>query len=124
MPHEQLGERARAVLDGIYREEIVAWRSLFEERVNQGRATTDISQAARAATFRAVQTLVDIDEAILGLLDESGAVTFAEQAVPSNYDVIDEIAARVIATGGRVIGVRKTDIPRKEALAAILRYDA
>ena len=125
MSDGQLGERARAILDRIYREEIVAWSSLFEDRANQGRATTDISQAARAATFGAVQTLlVDIDEVIPGELDQSGAVIFAGQADPSNHDLVDEIATRVIATGGRVIGVRKTDIPRSEPLAAILRYAA
>ena len=35
-----------------------------------------------------------------------------------------EIATRVIAAGGRVIGVRKADIPRGAPLAAILRYPA
>jgi hypothetical protein len=35
--------------------------------------------------------------------------------------LVDEIATRVIATGGRVMGVRKADIPRVAALAAILR---
>jgi len=121
----QLGERARAILDGIYREKVVAWRSLFEERANEGRATTDISQAARAATFGAVQSLlVDIDEVIWGQLDQSGVVTLAGKADPSNYDLTDEIVARVIATGGHVIGVRKTDIPRNQSLAAILRYAA
>lgn len=125
MSDGQLGERARAILDEVYREQIVTWRSLFEERANQGRATTDISQAARAATFGAVQTLlVDIDEAIPGQLDQNGVVTFAGEAGPSHYDLIDEIVARVIATGGRVIGVRRTDIPKNESLAAILRYAA
>ena len=119
----ELGERARTILDRIYRDEVAAWRGLFEERANQGRATTDIAQAARAATFGAVQALmVDIDEVIPGQLDQNGAVIFAEQAEPPNYDLVDEIAARVIATGGRVIGVRKADIPRSEALAVILRY--
>jgi Bacterial archaeo-eukaryotic release factor family 11 len=123
MSDGQLGDRARAVLDEIYRNEVAAWRSLFEERSNQGRATTDISQAARAATFGAVQSLlVDIDEVIPGQIDRAGAISFAEEAVAPNYDLIDEIATRVIATSGRVIGVRKADIPRSEALAAILRY--
>jgi hypothetical protein len=45
-----------------------------------------------------------------------------EQASASNYGLVDEIANRVIATGGRIIGVRKADIPRSESLAAILRY--
>ena len=53
MAEAQLGDRARAVLDGIYRDELTAWRTLFEARANQGRATTDIAQAARAAIGRA-----------------------------------------------------------------------
>lgn len=123
MTEAELGERARAVLDGIYRDELAAWRSLFEVRSNQARATTDIAQAARAATAGAVDLmLVDIDEVVRGRIDEDGAVVFAQQANASNYDLVDEIATRVITTGGRVIGVRKADIPRAAALSAILRY--
>jgi hypothetical protein len=119
----QLGERARTILDGIYRDELAAWRSLFEARASQGRTTTDIAQAARAATMGSVDSvLVDIDAAIPGRIDERGAVVFAEHASASNYGLVDEIATRVIATGGRVIGVRKADIPQGESLAAILRY--
>lgn len=119
----QLGERARNILDGLYREEVAAWRRLFEARENQGRATTDIAQAARAATMGAVDSiLVDIDEVIPGRIDDAGGVIFAEQASTTNYGLVDEIAGRVIATGGRVVGVRKADIPRGEPLAAILRY--
>lgn len=119
----ELGERARAVLDGLYRQEIAAWGSLFEARASQGRATTDIAQAARAATMGAVDSmLVDIDEVVSGRIDQDGGVVFADQATASNYDLVDEIATRVIATGGRAIGVRKADIPRGAALALILRY--
>lgn len=119
----QLGQRARTILDGIYREELAAWRSLFEARIGEGRAITDIAQAARAATMGAVDSaLVDIDETIRGCINERGAVVFAEQASASNYDLVDEIATRVMATGGRVISVRKADLPKGESLAAILRY--
>lgn len=123
MTDAQLGERARTVLDGIYRDELVAWRRLFEARASQGRATTDISQAARAATIGAVDSvLLDIDEVIPGHIDDRGAIVFSDHASASNYGLVDEIATRVIATGGRVIGVRKADIPGGESLAAILRY--
>jgi hypothetical protein len=119
----QLSQRARTILDGVYREELAAWRSLFEVRIGEARATTDIAQAARAATMGAVDSaLVDIDGTIRGRIDERGAVVFAEQSSASNYGLVDEIATRVIATGGRVIGVRKADIPQGESLAAILRY--
>ena len=123
MTEAQLGDRARAVLDGIYRNELTAWRTLFEARANQGRATTDIAQAARAATVGAVDSmLMDIDETLPGRIAEDGAVVFAEEPTATNYDLVDEIATRVITTGGRVIGVRKAEIPRAAALAAMLRY--
>ena len=125
MTDAQLDERARTVLDGLYRDEVADWRRLFEARENQGRATTDIAQAARAATMGAVESmLADIDQVIPGRIDDAGGVTFAEETNATSYGLIDEIAARVIATGGRVIAVRKADIPRGEPLAAILRYPA
>jgi hypothetical protein len=61
-------------------------------------------------------------EYIPGRIDEDGAVVFAEQANASTYDLVDEIATRVITPAGRVIGVRKADIPRSAAPAVILRY--
>jgi hypothetical protein len=125
MTDAQLGERARAILDGLYRDEIAAWNRLFEARANQGRATTDIAVAARAATVGAVTSmLVDIDRVIPEEIDENGAVTFAEQASAATYDLVDEIASRVIVAGGRVIGGRQRDLPSGEVLAAILRYPA
>jgi release factor family 11 len=123
MTEAQLGDRARAILDGIYRDELALWRDRFETRSGQGRASTDVAQAARAATIGAVESmLADIDEVVPGRIGEDGTVAFAEQANASNYDLIDEIATRVIATGGQVIGVRKADIPQLAALAVILRY--
>ncbi|MBV8336502.1 MAG: hypothetical protein JO358_13885 [Alphaproteobacteria bacterium] len=123
MTEAQLGDRARTVLDGIYRDELTAWRTLFEARANQGRATTDVAQAARAATAGAVDSmLMDIDETLSGRIADDGAVVFAEQPTATNSDLVDEIATRVITTGGRVIGVRKAEIPRAAALAAMLRY--
>jgi len=35
---------------------------------------------------------------------------------------VDEIARRVWLNGGRVLAVRRDDIPRKSPAAAILRY--
>jgi hypothetical protein len=123
MTEAQLGDRARAILDRIYRDELVVWRDRFETRSNQGRASTDLAHAARAATIGAVDSmLADIDEVVPGRIGEDGAVAFAEQSNASTYDLIDEIATRVITTGGRVIGVRKADIPQLAALAVILRY--
>src|SRR5262249_31566460 len=123
MTEAQLGDRARAVLDGIYRDELTAWRTLFEARANQGRATTDIAQAARAATVGPVgSVLIDSDETLTGRIAADGTAAFAGHPTAANQDLVDEIATRVITPGGRVIGVRKAEIPRAAALAAMLRY--
>lgn len=120
----EVAARARSVLDDLYRDEIAAFASRFEARESQGRTTTDIAQAARAATYGAIETLlVDIDEVVPGTVSEmDGSTTFADRPSAGCYGVVDEIARRVIHAGGRVLGVRKTDIPGGKSLAAVLRY--
>jgi hypothetical protein len=124
MTDAELAERARPVLDGLYRDEVMAFAGLFERREKQGRATADIAQAGRAATYGAVETmLMDIDEVVPGTVDETdGSVDFADADSADSYGVVDEIAGRVILSGGRVLGVRKADIPGGKSLAAVLRY--
>ena len=119
-----LAAAARLLLDRIYAGELAEFASLFATRAAEHRATTDIAQAARAATFGAVQTLlVDIDETVIGTVDEaSGAVHFADRPGKDSYGVIDEIAGRALATGAKVLAVRKADIPGGAQLAAILRF--
>lgn len=120
----ELAQRARAVLDGLHRERIATWAERFAAREGQGRTTTDVAHAARAATFGTIDSLlVDIDEVIPGTVDEtSGAVTFADAASAASYGVADEIARRVILSRGQVLAVRRDDIPERKPLAAILRY--
>ncbi len=127
-PEEQseaeLATAARSVLDGLYRDQIAKWTALFNQRANEGRAGTDLAQVARAATFGAVQSLlVDMDQVIPGTIDETdGTLTLADGAGASTYGVVDEIARRVLLSGGQVLSVRQGDIPRGQPLAAILRY--
>jgi hypothetical protein len=120
----ELAAAARTVLDGLYRDEISGWHALFSQRSESGRGSTDIAQVARAATFGAVESLlVDMDQALPGTVDETdGSVHFAEQAGADSYAVVDEIARRVLLSGGKVLSVRQADIPAGKPLAAVLRY--
>lgn len=97
---------------------------LFARRLKQGRATTDIAHAARAATFGAVAAIAaDIDTHVPGLVDdEDGTVTFAAAASAETHGVIDQIVIRTFLAGGRVLALRRDEIPGGGELAAILRY--
>lgn len=122
-PDQELAAAARPIIDGIHAGMIDAFAALFAEREPQRRATTDISYAARAATYGAIDTLlVDMDATIPGYVNEEGGVTFEGRPDAHNYGVIDEIARRTLATGGRVLAVRRADIPGFGELAAVLRY--
>jgi hypothetical protein len=120
----ELATAARSVLDGIYAHELDAMLALFERRRQQGRATTDVADAARAATFGAVeQLLVDIDAAVPGTVDEAdGRITLGEGRPEQTYGVVDEIAKRALLSGARLLGVRAADLPDGAPLAATLRY--
>ncbi len=119
-----LAADARGVLDGIYAADLAALADLYGQRGNEGRATADIAQAARAATFGAIDTLiVDMDAVIPGTVaDSDGAVTFAETDDAVSYGIVDEITARALRAGARIVAARQPDVPGGGALAAILRY--
>jgi hypothetical protein len=121
-PDAEIAQAARPILDAHYQHQLAELRKRFDRAAGANRATTDIADAARAATFGNVETLlIDIEETIPGTVDEeTGAVSFAE-ADAVNYGVGDEIARRASQTGARVLGVRKADLPDGKPLAAILR---
>lgn len=120
----ELADAARQVLDARYARKLADFSTLFDTRAGQNRATTDLSDAARAATFGAIDTLlIDIDSVVHGLVDEdTGAIAFSEAPDAVDYGIVDEIAGRALASGANVMAVRRQDLPREGDLAAILRY--
>jgi hypothetical protein len=120
----QLAENARPLLDDRHAMTILRMRSLHERRAHQGRATMDVSTAARAAAYGAIETLlVDIDRVLPGTLDaESGAVAFADEEGPASYDVLDAIVVLAMAAGAEVVAARASELPPGAPLAASLRY--
>ena len=120
----ELAEAARGVLDELYADDLGELRSRYEERVPQGRASDDLAAIARAATFGAVETaFVDMDETVPGFVDEEdGTLRLDDAGDAVNYGVVDEIARRVLLTRGRVLAVRREEIPGDGPAAAILSY--
>ena len=91
-------------------------KALYVKREAEGRATADVAQAARAATFGAIDTLLfDMDASEAGTIsEEDGSVTFGKPG-PGTYGIVDEIAGRALATGAKVMAVRKPDLPAGDA---------
>ena len=121
----ELATAAREVFDALHQSQIADWQDLYRARLNEDRATSDLVRAARAATYGAVGSLlVDMDQAVHGTVDEAdGRVVFAESAGADSYGVADEVARRVLGSGGQVLAVRAADMPEPgQPVAAILRW--
>lgn len=122
MSDDDLATAARGVLDQLHRAELTAIHARFAALANSGRTTTDVAEAARAATAGAVELmLADIDEVLSGTVDEQGKVTRSAAPTATEYGVVDEIANRAFMSGARVLGVRRADVPSGGSVAAILR---
>lgn len=112
---------ARAVLDRIHAAELAKLVERFQQRVGQGRTATDLADVARAATYGAIDVLiVDIGSEVTGTVSDEGELTLGDG--PGTYNVVDEVARRVVATRGRVVAVRADEVPGGTAVAATLRY--
>ncbi|MEO1114787.1 MAG: hypothetical protein AAFY05_20735 [Pseudomonadota bacterium] len=120
----EIASAARQLIDGFYEDLLNGVRETYASRVSDRRASDSVSEVARLATFGAVETLlVDMEADVPGKIDEaSGEAVFSEVAGPDSYDVLSEIASRVIQTGGDVVSVRRKDLPGSTPLAALLRY--
>ncbi len=123
-PDADLVLSARSVLDQLHASQLQALHELYQRRGAEGRAAQDIADVARAATRGAVEVVfVDIDEVIPGSVDETtGALTLGATDDAASYGVVDEIAQRLWLSGGRVLAVRRDDVPGRNSVAAILRY--
>ncbi|WP_280236884.1 hypothetical protein [Nocardia cyriacigeorgica] len=121
---QELADRSREILDRHYAAQLAELAALVDKRRGEGRASTDIADLARAATFGNVDTLlVDIDASVPGAISaDDGAVTFDTSADTETPGVLDEICRRVLLSSGRVLAVRAEDMPGGAQIAGILRY--
>ncbi|MFC4224713.1 baeRF11 domain-containing protein [Lysinibacter cavernae] len=119
-----LAASARHILDDIYAAELAQLKDTMASRAAHGRAVTDLSDVARAATFGAVETLfVDIDQAVPGFVDdESGAITLDSSDDARNYGVVDEVLRRALLSSASIFAVRSGDMPGGGAVAASVRF--
>ncbi|MEL0627063.1 hypothetical protein V6245_08915 [Salinibacterium amurskyense] len=119
---EDLEVRGRAILAESHAKELESWRSSFGNKRSNGVASSQLSDVAHAATAGLVDTLLfDLESTDEGDIDEYGTVKFASEPGPTTYGLVDEIAARVLRTGGTVKAVRSDDLPDDSPVAATFR---
>ena len=120
----ELSAAARPILDEMYAEQLRSVLDEIEGRRSHGRAVSDLSDIARAATFGAVDTLLfDFEHVVPGSIDEeTGAVAFDGSETAANYGVIDEIARRALLTGANIYAVRAEDLPANTPAMASVRF--
>ncbi|WP_127820572.1 baeRF11 domain-containing protein, partial [Microbacterium sp. CPCC 204701] len=112
---------AREALDRLRDDETAAWKEDFGTLRAQNLATTRLAEVAAAAASAAIDELrFDLESDATGRIDEFGNVV--DRDAPDAPPLVDEIAARVLRTGGRVRAVRNADLLDGSPLAATLRF--
>ncbi len=120
---DDVSTRARTILDAHYETKLADWRENFGTQRSNGLATSQLSEVARAATAAGVaELLFDMDSTLEGSIDDTGVVREASEPDAESYGIVDEIAARVLRSGGIVKAVRAGDLPDKTPVAATLRF--
>ena len=120
---DELNSRARQLLDDYYRMQLKDWRERFSNRRAHRLGVEKLEDVALAATAAAVEELLyDVDAQIEGSIDDMGVLVLADEPGPNTYDVVDEIAVRVVRSKGKVRAVTRDEIPDGSSVAAILRF--
>lgn len=113
----------RELLDAHYAAEVDAWRERFGSLRAEGLATTRLKEVAAASASAGIAELYfDMDATDEGVIDEFGVVTRVDEPGPDTYALVDEIAARVLRSGGTVRAVRNRDLLDGSPVAAVLRF--
>jgi hypothetical protein len=119
---QELEKRGRELLEQHSDDELVSWREKFGTLQANGRASSQLSDVAKAASAGLVDTLLfDLASTEEGDIDEGGGITIANVPGPTTYGLVDEIAVRVLRTGGTVNAVRREDLPDNTSVAATFR---
>ncbi|MGO1544208.1 MAG: baeRF11 domain-containing protein [Gulosibacter sp.] len=117
-----LETRGRVILDKMYAAAVADWCENFGNRKPQKRASSNLEVVAQAATAGQVESfLFDIESNDEGIINDFGEVIPVPEPGPTTYRLVDEVAARVLRTGGRVFAVRRDDLPDDSPLAAVFR---
>ena len=119
---EALRDAAWRLMEPLYHARLEQLLDAYHAAKARGLATDDLTHALEFATDGRVGTLlVEADRRIPGHV-EGRMPRFADRDEPAAGDVLDDLAERVLKTGGQAIAVPRGSMPTASGLAAVFRY--
>jgi len=120
---DRLKEEAWKIIEPYYRRQIDRVLEEFGRARAKQQGSEDVNEVAQAAAFARVGTLlVDADKHIGGRLDATGRVEYGDISEADIDDLLDDIAERVMKTGGQVLVMPAEQMPSDTGVAAIYRF--
>lgn len=121
---DELRERAWQLVLPVYLERLSGFIDQFGASRAEDRSSADLAEIARAAAAGRIATLlIEADRMIPGRFDsETGAIEFASLDDPGVDDLLDDLGAHAIKTGGEVVIVPPERMPTDTGVAAIYRF--
>jgi hypothetical protein len=122
MDPDELRAQAWRLMEPRYHQRLQQLIDAYHAARARTLATDDLTHALEFATEGRVGTLlVETDRRIPGHV-EGSRPRFADADEPGASDVLDDLAERVLKTGGQVVAVPKGSMPTATGLAAVFRY--
>jgi hypothetical protein len=119
---DELREQAWRLMEPRYHARLQQLIDAYHAAHARGLATDDLTHALEFATDGRVGTLlVEADRRLAGHV-EGRMPRHADRDEPAASDMLDDLAERVLKTGGQVIAVPKGSMPSATGLAAVFRY--
>ncbi len=119
---DALREQAWRVMEPRYHARLQQIVDIYHSAHARGLATDDLTHAVEFAVDGRVGTLlVEADRRIPGHIEDHMPHR-APMDEPGTADILDELAERVLKTGGQVVVVPKDSMPAHTGLAAVFRY--
>ncbi|MEN3355799.1 MAG: hypothetical protein V7640_3957 [Betaproteobacteria bacterium] len=122
LSRDELRNQAWRLMEPRYHARLQQILDLYHAARARALATDDLTHAVEFAIDGRVGTLlVEADRSIPGHI-EGRMPRLARGAEPGVGDILDDLAERVLKTGGQVIVVPKGSMPSDTGLAAVFRY--
>ena len=121
---ERLLEEMREIIRPAFDKQVAEMVEQFGTAKAQQQGSDDVAKVAEAAVAGRVATLlVDADKSVGGRIDaETGQFKKANEDDADVDDVLDDLAERVLRTGGKVRVLAGENFPTDSGVAAIFRY--